>query len=333
MNTKNILENLQNNALIKQTPSNSALSTLLDLHNQTSEYIKQAKSSNTWKAYKADWQDFLSWCNERQQLSLPASPATVAMYLSDRANTHKTSSLQRRIASIAQMHIGNKLDDPTKSPEVKECWRGIRRTKGIAQTQKSPILVDHLKNILQLIPNTLLGKRDKALLLVGFTSAFRRSEIVALNYEDLEFSREGVIINLRKSKTDQMGEGRKVGLPYSRDSKQCPVIALKKWLELAAIKEGAIFRGVNRHSQVLPGRLTDRQVANTVKKYCEIIGLDSTLFSGHSLRSGLATSAAIAGASERQIMAQTGHKNSAMVRRYIRDAEVFRDNVVSKIGL
>lgn len=333
MNTKNLLENLQNNALVKQPPSNSALSKLLDLHNQTSEYIKSAKAANTWRGYKSDWQHFFNWSKEHNLECLPSSPSTIAMYLAHCASTLKTATIQRRIVAISQFHTGQHYSDPTKSPEVKECWRGIRRTKGIAQIQKSPILVDHLKNILQLIPNTLLGKRDRALLLVGFTSAFRRSEIVALNYEDLEFSREGVIVNLRKSKTDQMGEGRKVGLPYSRDPKQCPVIALKKWLEVAAIKEGAIFRGVNRHSQVLPGRLTDRQVANTVKKYCEQIGLDSTLFSGHSLRSGLATSAAIAGASERQIMAQTGHKNSAMVRRYIRNAEVFRDNVVSKIGL
>jgi site-specific recombinase XerD len=317
-------------ALVNQTLSIANLETL---HHQTSEYIKQAKSSNTWKAYKTDWQDFLNWCNKHKQSSLPASPSTVAMYLTNRASTHKTSSLQRRIASIAQMHIGNKLSDPTKSPEVRECWRGIRRSKGIAQTQKAPLLVDNVKEIIRLIPKTLIGQRDKALLLVGFTSAFRRSEIVALNVEDLEFTKQGLIIILRKSKTDQLGEGRKVGLPHSRDSKQCPVVSLKKWLEVAAIKQGAIFCGVNRHSQLLPGRLTDRQVANTVKKYCEQIGLDPTLFSGHSLRSGLATSAAIAGASERQIMQQTGHKNSAMVRRYIRDAEVFRDNVVSKIGL
>lgn len=317
-------------ALVPQTLS---IAKLQALHDQTNNYIKHAKSNNTWKAYKSDWQDFLNWCNEHSLLSLPAMPSTIALYLSNCASILKISSIQRRIASIAQMHIGNKLDDPTKTPEVRETWRGIRRAKGVAQTQKSPILVDHIKEILSHIPNSLIGKRDKALLLIGFTSAFRRSELVSLDVTDLEFTRDGVVLNLRKSKTDQEGEGRKVGIPYSRNSKQCPVVSLKKWLEVAVIKDGAIFRGVNRHSQVLPGRLTDKQVTNTIKKYCELIGLDASLFSGHSLRSGLATSAAIAGASERQIMAQTGHKNSTMVRRYIRDAEVFRDNVVNKLGL
>lgn len=335
MDTKNILHNLQNNALVKQAPLNETLAKLQDLHHQASDYIKQSKASNTWKAYKSDWHHFQSWCQDHKQISLPSSPSTVALYLSHCASTLrlKTATIQRRIVSISQYHIGQNYPDPCKTPEVKECWRGIRRSLGIAPTQKAPLVIDQLKDILRLIPNSLIGKRDRALLLVGFSGAFRRSEIVSLNYEDLEFTKQGVIVHLRRSKTDQLGEGRKVGLPFGHNTFSCPVTAIKDWLKASQIKQGALFLGVNRHSQLLQTRLTDRQVANVVKKYCKLLGLDAALFSGHSLRSGLATTAAIAGASERDIMKQTGHRNSAMVRRYIRDAEVFRDNVAGKIGL
>lgn len=333
MDTKNILENLQNNALVKQDSLSTTLAKLTDLHQQATNYIKQSKSSNTWKAYKSDWQHFLIWCKDHQQISLPATPETIVLYITDIASTMKTSTIQRRLASIAQHHQGNGLSDSTKTALVKETWKGLRRAKGTAQTQKSPVLVEQLKQILFQLPNNAKGLRDRALLLIGLCGGFRRSELVSLDCQDVKFVREGMVITLRKSKTDQEQQGRDIGLPYSRNKFLCPIHSLKDWLKLSNIKSGAIFRTINRHQQVLETRLTSQSIALIVKQYVSHLGLDSNVFSGHSLRAGLVTSLALAGLSESAIMRQSGHKSSAVLRKYIRHSELFKDNAIDKLGL
>jgi integrase len=216
---------------------------------------------------------------------------------------------------------------------VSEVLKGIRRTKGTAPACKAPLLVGQLKAALGVGRGDLLGMRDRALLLIGFAGAFRRSELVGLDVADLAFTDDGLVITLRRSKTDQEGEGRKVGIPHGSKPTTCPVRVLRAWLEAAGIVTGPLFRSVNRHGKVGAVRLSDRAVALAVKRAAESAGLDASTFSGHSLRAGLATSAAAAGASERSIMDQTGHRSVQMVRRYIRDGSLFRDNAAAHVGL
>ena len=216
---------------------------------------------------------------------------------------------------------------------MSEVLKGIRRTKGTAPACKAPLLVGQLKAALRDTREDLLGIRDRAVLLVGFSGAFRRSELVSLDVADIQFTDDGLVVSLRRSKTDQEGEGRKVGIPHASKPQTCPVRALKAWMEAAGISEGALFRSVNRHEKVAANRLSGRAVALIVKRAAELLGLDASAFAGHSLRAGLATSAAAAGASERSIMDQTGHRLVQMVRRYIRDGSLFRDNAAAHLGL
>ncbi len=210
---------------------------------------------------------------------------------------------------------------------------GIRRANGIAPNSKTPTLTDDIRGMVNMLPSGLLGIRDRALLLVGFAGALRRSELVAIDRVDVEITRDGLIVTLRRSKTDQEGVGRKVAIPFGSNPETCPVGSLESWLELSASSEGAIFRHVDRHGRIQPGRLSGYAVALIVKRSAAAAGLDPAKYAGHSLRSGLATSAAIGGASERSIMAQTGHRSVTMVRRYIRDGNLFRENAAGKAGL
>lgn len=183
------------------------------------------------------------------------------------------------------------------------------------------------------LPENLLGVRDRALLLIGFAGGFRRSELVALDVADIVVTRDGLVVTIRRSKTDQEGEGRKIGVPYGSNPITCPVRALQDLLQQCGYSEGPLFRPINRHGNMASIRLSGAAVADVVKRYIEAAGLDASDFSGHSLRSGLATSAAMAGASERSIMDQTGHRSLNMVRRYIRDGSLFRENAVTMVGL
>lgn len=301
---------------------------------QAEDYLHQAKAPNTLKAYRSDWKDFEAWCQTHGQAALPASPETVALYLSDLANRCKTSTLHRRISAISQAHQAAKFEPPTRSALVKNLWSGIRRAKGTAQAGKEPLLTPDIRVMIGSIrKGTLKSIRDRALLLLGFAGAFRRSELVSLDFEDLRFTREGLTVILRRSKTDQEGEGRKVGIPYGSCPDTCPVRALEDWLREAGIAYGSLFRPINRHGQMKGDRLTDQSVALIVKGAAEAAGLDPSHFSGHSLRAGLATQAAMAGVSERAIMAQTGHRSPMMVRRYIRDGSLFRENAAASLGL
>jgi integrase len=313
-------------------PGSTGLARLVE---QAEASFRAARAGSTLRAYAHDWKQFRLWCDRHGLDPLPASVETVIFYATDLTkNQHrKWNTLQRRLAAISQRHQQMGFEPPTRAWSVKQFLSGLRRELGTAPRHKRAILADDLRQIVTEIPDTLLGKRDRALLLLGFSGAFRRSELVALNREDLEVTRDGLIVRIRKSKTDQQGEGRAVGIPRGSEASTCPLEALTKWLEAAAIEAGALFRRVNRHGQVLPQRLSPEGVAIVVKRYAEKLGFEPAVFAGHSLRAGLATSAAAAGKSERAIMNQTGHRNLTTVRRYIREGSLFRENAAAGIGL
>ncbi len=272
-------------------------------------------------------------CKVHNQSPLPASPETVALYIADLSDQHKPGTLTRRLSAISQAHQIAELESPTAAARVRLVMAGIRRNKGTAQTPKTPVLVEDLRRMISCLPDNLLGVRDRALLLIGFSGAFRRSELVALDVDDIAFTKEGLVVRIRRSKADQEGEGRKIGIPYGSNPATCPIRSLQEWLERSGIGDGPLFRPINRHGKMASMRLSGAAVSDVVKRYVEATGLDASEFAGHSLRSGLATSAAMAGASERSIMDQTGHRSLNMVRRYIRDGSLFRDNAVAVVGL
>jgi integrase len=247
------------------------------------------------------------------------------------------STLKRRLVSIGVIHKlkGYYLD--TKHPSIIENIMGIKRRKGSVQKGKKPLLINSLKQIINVIDKInnqeLKRLRDRSIILIGFSGGFRRHEIVSLDYDDLDFVSEGLKINLKKSKTDQYGEGSVKGLPYFDNYQYCPVLSLKKWIEVSNIDTGPLFRKFKKGSKLTEKRLSDQTVPILIKKYLELAGIESKNYSGHSLRSGFATSAAESGAEERTIMAMTGHKSTEMVRRYIKDANLFKNNALNKIKL
>jgi site-specific recombinase XerD len=297
------------------------------------DYIAQAKSPATVRAYRVAWEDFSAWCADHGQQALPAAPATVALYLTSRADTHKPVTLTKHLAAISQAHQAAGFETPTSAAAVRTVMQGIRRAKGTAPAAKAPAVTADIRRMVDQLPAGPLGVRDRALLLLGFAGAFRRSELVGLNVDDVTFASEGATVTLRRSKTDQEGQGRKIGIPYGSNPETCPVRALMGWLKASGITAGPLFIGMNRHGQLLPERLSDRGVARVVQRYAAAAGLDPCQYAGHSLRAGLATSAAAAGVSERAIMNQTGHRSAQMVRRYIRDGSLFRENAAARVGL
>jgi len=302
-----------------------ALAQLPDAAERVQDYAGRSKSEATIRAYAAGWRDFLSFCSSRGLQALPASDETVAAYLAELADRGaKAATIARRLVVISQAHKAADLPSPTGSSLVRRVHAGIRRTLGTAQQGKAPAVVGDLKLMLEQLPNTRVGLRDRALLLLGFAGAFRRSELVGLDVADLEFARAGLIVTLRKSKTDQEGRSRRLGIPFGSSEATCPVRSLQAWLETARITEGSVFRSLDRFQRVQPQRLSDKAVALIVKRRAKAVGLDPARYAGHSLRAGLATSAAAAGASERVIMSQTGHRSADMVRRYIREGSLFR---------
>ena len=301
---------------------------------QARDYAACARAANTKRAYQNDWYDFTSWCAEQGLQPLPAAPQTIALYLTARAETHRVSSLQRRLSAISQAHQAAGFPPiSTRQEPLHSVWMGIKRDKGTAQRGKAPVVTEELRAMVATLPDSLLGIRDRALLLLGFAGAFRRSELVSLDVDDVNMTRDGVIVTLRRSKTDQEGQGQKIGIPYGSNPATCPVRALQAWLEASGITEGPLFRSVDRHGNLQPGRLSDKAVALVVKRRAEAVGLDPAKYAGHSLRAGLATAAAAAGASERAIMNQTRHRSVMMVRRYIRDGSLFRENAAAMVGL
>ena len=308
---------------------------LVSLHEKAREFAAAAKAGNTLRAYRSDWQDFCAWCEAHRIPSLPATPQTVALYLADRAPALKTSSLARRLTTINRAHqaAGQASPATMRNAIVSEVWKGIQRTKGTAQHGKKPLLTPDLRRMVTELPRNLQGLRDRALLLTGFAGGFRRSELAALRVEDIEATPEGIVVRLRKSKTDQEGQGRPVGLPYGSDPVTCPARALHEWLEQARISSGPLFRAIGRLGSVGKKPLHADSVGYLVKRAAKRAGLETAEYAGHSLRAGLATQAAMNGASELAIMKQTGHRSLATVRKYIREGALFRDNAATKLGL
>ena len=320
---------------------NELVTDIKSLELETLKNLKNSKAANTLRAYKADFKDFSAFCVKNGLSSMPTEPKILALYLTHLSATSKFSTLKRRIASISVIHKlkGHYLD--TKHPIIMENLHGIKRVKGTNQKAKKPILINNLKQIIHVIDRYLSNNesgdvdsiipensknirnkiRDKAIILVGFAGGFRRSELVNIDYDDVEFVSEGVKIFIKRSKTDQSGEGMIKAIPYFDNKSFCPVLALKYWIDNSEIKSGKLFN------------ISDKSIALIIKKYASLAGLDPNKYGGHSLRSGFATSAAESGAEERNIMAMTGHKTTQMVRRYIQEANLFKNNALNKIKI
>jgi integrase len=301
---------------------------------QVREYVRASKAENTLRGYQSDWRDFCAWCGSHGSLCpLPAAAESVAAYIAECAGRLKVGSIQRRLNAVAEAHKAAGLESPTHAAIVRNTLKGIRRTFGTAPVQKAAALTDDIRAMIDSTEAGLIGARDRALILLGFAGAFRRSELVKLDVEDCEFGKDGLTMTLRRSKVDQEGQGRKIGIPYGANPQTCPIRNLQEWLERSTITTGPLFRSINRHGKIQEKRLGGIDVARIVKKLAQRAALDPARFAGHSLRAGHATSAAIAGASERSIMAQTGHRSVQMLRRYIRDGNLFRENSAGKLGL
>ena len=316
---------------------NEIVTDLKKLHEDTLNNLKLSKANNTLRAYKSDFKDFGAFCAKHGLISMPTEPKVVSLYLTHLSNSSKISTIRRRLVSIGVVHRlkGHYLD--TKHPVIIENLMGIKRKKGSIQIGKKPILINHLKQIINVIDEQKVEKikklRNRTLILVGFGGGFRRTELISINYEDLDFVDEGVKITLKRSKTDQFGEGLIKGLPYFTNEKYCPVTSLKNWINLSKIKNGPVFRRFAKGSILTGHRLTDQSVVLIIKDCLKSAGIENENFSGHSLRSGFATTAADFGADERSIMAMTGHKTTQMVRRYIKDTNIFKNNALSKIKI
>ncbi|MBK8994136.1 MAG: tyrosine-type recombinase/integrase [Myxococcales bacterium] len=304
---------------------------LVELAASATAYAVESLARNTLRAYESDWRGFVAWCRSHGLEPLCAEEATVVLYLTESADMgKKVSTVGRRLAAISHFQRLEGCEAPTDSAAVRTTLRGIRRRRGAPQNRKAPLVVEELRRVVMPLPDDLRGARDRAILTVGFGAARRRAEIVALDVSDLTFVEDGLTVLVRRSKTDQEGVGFVVGVPFGSVASTCPVLALRRWLDLAGITAGPVFRSINIKN-VLGPRLSDRAVAEIIKKRVAAVGLDPERYSGHSLRAGLATSAAKAGKTERSIMKQTGHESPTMLRRYIRIAELFTDNAADGV--
>lgn len=312
-------------------------------------YKEASRSQSTRRAYHTDWVSFESFCRAIDAAPMPATAETVQkyiIYLRDIKGL-KLSSIQRHLSTVSVAHKSADFPSPTQTAKVQMVLDGMKNTHGVARTPKEAADIDKMRLMMEHVPQSPIGIRDRALLLLGFAGAFRRSELVGLNFDDIKETKEGLAITLRHSKTDQKGEGFTKPITYGANWDTCPIRAWHAWRELMAqsgITEGPAFRPFDRHGHILGAReyrnkkafgarLSDKSVALIVKKYAESVGLDASQFAGHSLRSGFVTSAVANEASDREIMAQTGHKSRTMVDLYVRQANLFKQNAVTKLGL
>jgi site-specific recombinase XerD len=298
-------------------------------------FIQAAKAENSRRAYRSDWRLFEAWCRERGLAPLPATPETVTLYITDLAADHKPASLERKLTSITKAHQAAGFASPASMQHavVSETMKGIRRTLGTAQPGKSPLLTADILGMLDCLDGDLQGVRDRALLLVGFAGGFRRSELAALDVDEVSETEDGLVIRVRRSKTDPEGKGISVALPYGSAAATCPVRSYRAWIAAAGLTDGPAFRAVDRHGRVSSGRLNSGSIARIVKRLAADAGLDADSYAGHSLRAGFATQAFLNGAAEVSIMRQTRHKSLNTLRKYIRDRSLFRDNPAAKLGL
>ena len=315
------------------TPKSASLEELIQ---KAKTFVAAAKAPATLKAYRNDWRDFESWCREHQLPSLPSTPESVALYIADRASTLASGTITRRLTSITKAHqAAGFTDSPatTRHFVVGETLKGIRRTIGTAQHGKDPLLAADIRRIVAARRRDLLGIRDSALVLAGFAGGFRRSELARIHICDLKFSTDGVVVTVQKSKTDQEGAGREVGLPFGSSADTCPVRALGQWLDKAGIREGPVFRSVGRYGHVSKRGLHKDSIGKLLKRAAARAGMNINPLGGHSLRAGCVTQAAMNGVREFVIMKQTGHKTVTTLRRYIRSGEIFRENAAAGLGI
>lgn len=304
------------------------------LSQKSKDRMKKSKSENTMRAYESDWNDFYDWCIFHKLNSLPAEAETIVNYINDLADHAKANTVSRRLSAISENHIAAGFIEinPTHSGIVRNAVDAIRREKGIMQKGKMPLLLEDLAEINKLFTlNDIVSIRDKALIFLGFSGAFRRSELVKILREDLTFTNDGLIVLIKHSKGDQLGEGNYLAIPYNQNTELCTVVAIKVWLDISEIKKGPLFRPFTKNKKLRSSQLSDKSVALIVKKYANLSGLDPSDFAGHSLRRGFATSAAQHGVDERSIMQQTRHKSEKMVRRYIEQGNMFKNNALNKM--
>ena len=315
-----------------QASPNSAL-VKSELLEKAYSYAEQSKAANTRKAYKSDFQHFRTWCSANGIESLPAPKEAIGLYLTQYAELLKIATLARRLASISEAHRIAGFESPTSDAQIKLIWRGIRRSRGIQQNSKHPLLTADLQTVFTNCKDDLIGIRDRALLLLGFSGAFRRSELVALNRNDLSFVKEGIVVRLKRSKTDQEGIGTEKAIPYGSNPSLCPVRALTAWTAASMEVSEPLFVSIRKGNKISMERLSSKAVALILKSRLEKVGYHSEEFSAHSLRSGFCTQSAMNGASDRAIMQQTKHRTRAMVDRYVHVASIWSENASTKLGL
>jgi site-specific recombinase XerD len=314
-------------ALVLPSPTD-----LVALVERAREYAADARATSTRKAYEADFQAFETWCRAAAIPSLPASPSAVAVYLTHLADSgRKAATIERALTGIGHAHRSRGIEWPRAHPTIANVMSGIRRRLGTAPNQKAPVVDELLMAMLGTLRDNLRGHRDRALLTLGWSGAFRRSELVSLTVADVARSSEGLIVTVRRSKGDQESKGAEKGIPYASRAALCPVRSLDAWLAAAAITDGPLFRYIDRHGRIHPEPLGDRSVARIVQRTANAAGLDAANVAGHSLRAGFATTAAKRGKSLDAIMRQTLHKSERVARSYIRHAKLFDDNAA--VGL
>ncbi len=325
------MANVSSQVLPTAPPPLPALEALV---NEARAYLAAAEAESTRRNYATDWRAFVAWCAVHGVESLPADPEVVALYLTDYARAHKATTVVRRAIGIAKAHRRGGLLSPTEHESVRLVLAGIRRSKGMAPEQKAPLLTD---DILALVatcdPDSLAGARDRALLLVGFMGAFRRSELAGLDIDDIEDRPEGLALTLRRSKVDQEARGRRKVLVYGSAPTTCPVVALRAWLARSGITEGPAFRPVDRHGRLGVTRLSGEAVAGVVKRAAGLAGLDPRFFAGHSLRAGHVTQAKRNDATDLEVMSQTHHRSAESIAGYVREADLFRHTSARRLGL
>lgn len=302
------------------------------LHQQAEKHLANSMAANTKKAYTSDWQLFTQWCAVNKLQALPATKETMVYYLTFLGQSYKASTIKRKMTAISQGHETAGMESPMKSPLVQGVWQGIQRTIGIKEVGKEALWLQDLRQVVGVLPDTLIGFRDRALLVIGWAGALRRSELIGLDVEHIRFTRDGLVVTIEHSKTDQQGAGQVIALPYGSNRLTCPVRSMQEWIEESGITSGPIFRRMDRHGN-LYNRLTAQSVRLIVQKYCEKAGLPAASYGAHSLRSGFCSTAAKAGKSEHQIMRQTRHKQSTSLQRYIKHGTIFEDNAAIGIGL
>ena len=291
-------------------------------------FATASRAASTWRAYESDWRIFNRWCQAMNLAALPAAPATVAMFLAAEAkNGTAPSTLNRRLAAIRLMHLGARVVSPHNAVEIQEVMRGIRRLSTRGVVKKEAAVDEQIKRMVDACdPATYQGKRDRALLLLGFAGALRRSELVALDVAHLKVSDEGFVVTIAKSKTDQEAQGQTIAIPRVPDSRYCPAQAVLEWMAMAGIEQGALFRRVTKGNKLTEDRLTDQSVARIIKRLAAPAGLMASQYAGHSLRSGFLTSAAQQRASIFKMQAQSRHKSLDVLSGYVRAHELFEDH-------